>query len=71
MVKLKLLLWKITRRLSAWAWKNEIEYRYTALEVAEWLFYYRGKEREIDMTTWIRMYREHIELHGRDVPFNP
>lgn len=34
------------------------KYRYTADEVAAWLFFYRGRFRKIPMNKWVWRYRE-------------
>lgn len=63
-MKRKLREWVLrrVRRLTFFAWKQVLSQRYTAEEVAAWLFEYRGKEREVCMTNWI--------ARRRKTPFN-
>jgi predicted DNA-binding protein with PD1-like motif len=49
---------RIVRLLTEWAWREEIERRYTVEEVTAWLSEYHGRYREIEMTLWIQMRRD-------------
>jgi hypothetical protein len=51
-------LQRLVRLFTAWAWRDEIERRYTVQEVTAWLAEYHGRYREIPMTLWIQMQRD-------------
>ena len=55
---MKLALKRLVRLLTAWAWRDEVERRYTVQEVTAWLAEYHGRYREIPMTLWIQMQRD-------------
>lgn len=46
------------RRVSAWAWQDELDNRYTHLEVAQWLSFYHGRYRELTLTEFVAVQRQ-------------
>jgi len=45
------------RNISKWAWQEELDNLYTHQEVANWLFAYHGRYRELTLTEWVAAKR--------------
>ena len=59
---------RLVRRLTRWAWQDKLDYLYTHQEVADWLFAYRGRYRDLTLTEWVARERAKANAQNQALP---